>query len=452
MNAELGAEFSFTPWHFDANSGELKLTYSDSKFGEFEELFQFPQPDVTRYHRFQSSIDAAIDCLHWMAGVSYYKTALAKRICFGQNITRPKPNQLQAQWLSKTWQHGLAELAFNNQLPWLAHIKFEAELRQEGKASKTIALSPQSLVAIGGGKDSLVSIEAIKAMGEQASLFMVGQSKFIESVSKKTGLPLLQVGRKVDSKLKLVNDQGAFNGHVPITAINACVAVVAALLYDFDSVVFSNERSADVGNVKLDSGQWVNHQYSKSLPYEYMWQQVISQCLVSDLHCFSLLRPFSELAIVKKFSSHNNYFPHFSSCNRNFHLSGSKNQTHHWCGSCPKCAFVFLCLAPYLSKKELLSIFNKNLFSDKALNGLFESLLGITGLKPFECVGEQQECRLALQLLEGHPQWQGQKNIQHWLKVLPHLDEVQIDEIMQASQEHLIPLKRNFQLVLSDAT
>ena len=452
MNTEFGAKFSYTPWHFDVKSGELRLTYSDSKFGDFEEVFNFPEPDIKRYQQLQSSIDAAIDCLHWMAGVSYYKTALAKRIHFNKNVTRPRPNHLQAQWLRETWQHGLAELAFNNQLTWLAHIKFEAGPNQTEKIVETAALSPQSLVAIGGGKDSLVSIEAIKAMGEQASLFMVGQSSFIESVSKQTGLPLLQVVRKVDPKLKVVNDQGAFNGHVPITAINACVAVVAALLYNFDSVVFSNERSADVGNVKLDSGQWVNHQYSKSLPYEDMWQQIIAQHIASDLHCFSLLRPFSELAIVKKFASHKNYFPHFSSCNRNFHLSGSKNQQHHWCGRCPKCAFVFLCLAPYLSRSELLSIFNKNLFSDMELNELFESLLGIAGLKPFECVGEQQECRLALQLLAEHPEWQSQKNIQQWLKALPHLNELEMDEIMQASQNHLIPSKRNFLQAIVDAT
>lgn len=452
MKTEFGAEFTFTSWQFDASSGELKLNYANTEFGNFVEVFQFPNPDIERYVQLKPQIDAAIDCLHWMAGVSYYKTSLAKQIQFGVRNSRQPPSQLQADWLTQTWQHGLAELAFENQLPWLQHINFKAA--PNAKVTKPIncALSPQSLVAIGGGKDSLVSIEAIKSMGEEASLFMVGQSTFIQSVANETGLPLLQVSRQVDPKLKQVNDKGAYNGHVPITAINACVAVVAALLYDFDSVVFSNERSADSGNTQMDNGQWVNHQYSKSLAYEQSWQQIIQQYVAKDLHCFSLLRPFSELAIVQKFAGLKDYFPHFSSCNRNFHLAGSQNQQHHWCGTCPKCAFVFLCLAPYVNKDQLLSVFNKDLLADPELKVLFESLLGIQGMKPFECVGEQQECRLALQILGHHPEWQNQQQVKQWLQVLPELSEQQIDEIMTASQAHMIPAKRNFKQVITDAT
>ena len=453
MNTSFGAEFTFTSWHFDANCGELKLKYSDSEFGDFLEIFQFPDLNVERYQRLKPQIDTAINCLYWMTGVSYYKTSLAKQIKFeGQPSKQSSwqlPNQEQANWLTETWQHGLAELAFENQLPWLEHTKFKPSSNIKQVASINCNLSARSLVAIGGGKDSLVSIEAIKSMGEEAILFMVGQSKFIQSVADETGLPLLQVRRQVDPKLKLANEKKAYNGHVPITAINACVATVAALLYDFDSVVFSNERSADSGNVQLESGHWVNHQYSKSLAYEQTWQKIIQQNIATDLHCFSLLRPFSELAIVQKFSVMKNYFKYFSSCNRNFHLTGSQNQQHHWCGSCPKCAFVFLCLAPYVNKQELLDIFNKDLFVDIELHGMFESLLGIQGIKPFECVGEQQECRLALQLLGTHPDWQGQRQVSRWLKLLPGLNGQQINQIIGPSQLHMIPEKRKFMQVFN---
>lgn len=447
----IGREFSFNSRHFDASSGQLTLNYSNTEYGDFTEVFQFPQVDMDRYQQLKPHIDAAMDCLYWMAGVSYYKTSLAETIQFGKHNKGQVPNQRQADWLTQTWQHGLAELAFENHLPWLQHIKFFHAPDAKVNQSKTVDLSARSLVAIGGGKDSLVSIEAIKSMGEEATLFMVGQSAFIQSVATKTGLPLLQIKRKVDSKLKQVNAAGAFNGHVPITAINACVAVVSALLYDFDAVVFSNERSADSGNVQLEGGQWVNHQYSKSLAYEQTWQQIIQQDIARDLLCFSLLRPFSEVAIVQKFAALKTYFPYFSSCNRNFHLSGTENQNHHWCGSCPKCAFVFLCLAPFISRKELMDIFKKDLLADDELITLFESLLGIKGLKPFECVGEQQECRLAVQLLASHPDWHNQQQINQWLQVLPELNQAQIDTLMTASQAHMIPNKRKFQQVLDHA-
>ncbi len=442
-----GQKFSFKGWDFVAETGTLNLHYANPEFGDFTETYVFPALDPLRWKGYKKQISTAFDCLHWMAGVSYYKTTLAEQFTF----TGATPDVLQAEWLTKTWQAGLAELAVENELSWLDHIQFAA-LNPTPPAAKALRLAPRSLVAIGGGKDSLVSIEAIKSMGEPASLFMVGQSRFIAEVAMKTGLPLIQIERRVDTKLRHANANGAFNGHVPITAINACVGVVAALLYDFDNVIFSNERSADVGNFKTDTGQWVNHQYSKSLAYEKLWQQVIKDSIATDLHCFSLLRPFSELAIVQQFAKLKKYFPYFSSCNRNFHLAGSQNEQHHWCGSCPKCAFVFLCLAPFIAKQELLAVFKKDLLEDQSLLGLFESLLGIQGVKPFECVGEEQECRLALKLLSVHPDWQTNQQIQRWIAALPKMDEVQQKDILSANSAHLIPSKRQFAEHIIDVT
>lgn len=446
MATNFGAEFSFTSWEFNPKTSLLTLCYESSEYGPFTEKYIFQNIDPQRYIDHQIQIDAAIDCLHWMAGVSYYKTALAKQIKFENT----KPDVAQAAWLTETWQAGLAELAYENKLSWLSHIQIDGI--DKPPQHLPMELAPRSLVAIGGGKDSLVSIEAIKAMNEEASLFMVGQSEFIKSVANHTGLPLLQINRAVDPKLRAVNAAGAYNGHVPITAVNACVAVVAALLYDYDSVVFSNERSADTGNIESESGQWINHQYSKSFSYEKAWQDIITQNITPNLHCFSLLRPFSELAIVQQFSKLTAYFPHFSSCNRNFHLAGSQNTAHHWCGSCPKCAFVYLCLAPFVSKQALLDIFNKELFLDDELIPLFESLLGLSGFKPFECVGEEQECRLALKLLSQHSEWQHHERILHWQSLLPITGTPEQAAIMSASNKHLIPQKRNFQQVIKDVT
>jgi len=446
MSAKLGAYFDFKGWDFCPESGELALYYFDSQFGEFKELFSFPKVDLTRYDSIKKELESAFNCLHWMAGVSYYKTSLAQKI----RMTQALPSIEQAAWLTQTWQSGLAELAHENQLPWLDHICFPSQASKV--AAHSLALKPRSLVAIGGGKDSLVSIEAIKSMSESASLFMVGQSSFIVSVADLTGLPLVQIKRKVDDKLSAVNQQGAFNGHIPITAINSCVAVVTALLYDYDSVVFSNERSANVGNVLDTTGQWINHQYSKSFEFEQAWQRIIQNEIASDLSCFSLLRPFSELAIVKMFSKHKKYFPYFSSCNRNFHLTGSHNLTHHWCGQCPKCAFVYLCLAPFVSKSELVAMFHKDLLADDALNDLFESLLGLSGVKPFECVGEVTECIMAVKLLIEHPDWCDHLTLLNWFERIAEQDSLPFKQVLLPSAEHLIPNKRNFKQVLKDET
>lgn len=441
-----GAEFTFKTWSFEKKTGRLICSYHDSVYGSFDEIFVFHDVAPERFVQYEKAICEAIDCLFWMAGVSYYKTSLSQNIVFKQN----KPSHEQAQWLTQTWQAGLAELAFTQGLGWLSHIEITG-IDKKSSAAK-LKLQPRSLVAIGGGKDSLVSIEAIKTIGESASLFMVGQSAFIKSVAVHTSLPLIAIERQLDPRLRTANQKGAFNGHIPITAINACVGVVVALLYDFDSVVFSNERSADVGNVQTEGGQWVNHQYSKSLRYEQCWQNLVHQYIATDLYCFSLLRPFSELAIVKRFAELSQYFPHFSSCNRNFHLTGSENKDHHWCGKCPKCAFVFLCLAPFVSADEIITIFQKDLFADSELTALFHSLLGIEGMKPFECVGEQQECRLAVTLLSQHKDWQNHPQVKAWQEILPKISKAEQQILLTASSRHQIPDKRQFLQVLTDET
>lgn len=440
--AEQPGYFEFLDWQFQAESGHLKLNYFDSQFGHFSEQFDFPGTTELRCSQIKQSLKEAINCLHWMVGVSYYKTALAGEIKFANHF----PNKRQAAWLKQTWQSGLAELAYENKLPWLDHIEFPSQ--STCATSLSVNLKPRSLVAIGGGKDSMVSIEMLKGLSEDISLFMVGQSAFIKSVAKTTSLPLLQVKRKVDPRLTDANNKGAYNGHIPITAINSCVAVVAALIADFDSVIFSNERSADVGNLKDQEGRWVNHQYSKSFEFEKAWQVIIQSDLAVDLNYFSLLRPFSELAIVKKFAHLKQYFSVFSSCNRNFHLSGSQNKNNHWCGECPKCAFVYLCLAPFIPRDELLLIFKKNLFADKRLSHLFAALLGIEGQKPFECVGDEQECRQALRMVSEHKDWCQDVVINNWLKQITDLNLIEDDGLFEVNQLHQIPNKRNFMKAL----
>jgi hypothetical protein len=287
----------------------------------------------------------------------------------------------------------------------------------------------------------------LRQTGEDITLFQVGSSELIQQVAAATDVPQIQIKRRVDARLKPVAEQGAYNGHVPITAINSTVAVLTALLGGFDTVAFSNERSADVGNLQADNGQWVNHQYSKSWAFEQQYRDVLSSGIGQSVDYFSLLRPYSELAIVKEFSRYPQYFKVFSSCNRNFHLSGSRNKNGRWCGQCPKCAFVFVCLAPFISRRQLLNIFGHDLLADKALWFLFLALFGIEGDKPFECVGEALEMRVALALLKDHGDWHKQDSLEYWIQQVPTVDAADIKALMAKQQPYYFPDKRHFSQV-----
>jgi hypothetical protein len=211
------------------------------------------------------------------------------------------------------------------------------------------------------------------------------------------------VTRTLDPEmLRLSKEPGYLNGHVPSTAINSMIAALTALLFSFNRIVLSNERSASEGNVTHD-GREVNHQYSKSLDFEVRIAGVIAEATGGALGYFSLLRPYSEARIAKMFARETRFDHVFSSCNRNFRLTPHDGPL--WCGECPKCHFTFLILAPVMDKARLLGIFGKNLLDNAANERSFRELTGLAGQKPWECVGEIEEAAACLYALTGSPEW-----------------------------------------------
>jgi hypothetical protein len=162
-------------------------------------------------------------------------------------------------------------------------------------------------------------------------------------------------------------------------------------------VVFANEASADEPTRHLPDGTPVNHQYSKSSAFEALLQDWMQRYIASDAYCFSMLRPLSELAICRHFARLDGYHPLVSSCNRQFHLHGARTE-QRWCGRCPKCLFVYLALAPFMSPPALREMFAADLLDDDSLMQGYADLCGL-GDKPFECVGTVAEARAALLVL-----------------------------------------------------
>ena len=76
---------------------------------------------------------------------------------------------------------------------------------------------------VGGGKDSIVTIETLKRAAQPMTLFSLsptsGPVQPIADTISRSHLPAVNVARRLAPELKAVNDAGAYNGHVPITAI-----------------------------------------------------------------------------------------------------------------------------------------------------------------------------------------------------------------------------------------
>ena len=427
--------FRFVRCSFDAETGVARLVYAFDEGPELTETVTIPGApfalDATR----AQAVEQAVRLLHLITGVSYYKAAVPNEI----RIEGYAIDAATAVLMEQVYVHGLGEFAYRNGLSLHGRVRFPVAAQAPAPAAAA-GLREHALAAIGGGKDSLVSIEALRGAGVDQTVTWIGGSQLIAACAARTGLPTLNIGRALAPELFEYNRQGAWNGHIPVTAINSAIMVLAALLHGVDQVVFSNERSASYGSMIPGTGE-VNHQWSKGWAFESAFGAYVQSHVAADLQYYSLLRPLSELAVARQFARTDHYDAHFSSCNRNFHLLGER-PTNRWCGVCPKCHFVFLALAPFMPKPRLVGIFGRNLLDDANQTGGFDALLEYQDHKPFECVGEGQDSRAAMAALGDRPEWREDVIVARFNReIRPQLDasELVVAPLLEIGGEHRIP-------------
>jgi len=400
--------------------GVAELAYAFDDDAELVERIRFPDAPALATGR-RGAFEAALRLLHLIAGVSYYKAGVPAAIA----VADWTPDAATAELLDTLYLHGLAEFAYRNGLDLRGRIHFPRDAATTA-AAPALGLPRRTLVPIGGGKDSLVAVEALKAIGAAATAVWIGTSPLIAACAARTGLPTQNIAREIAPGLFELNRRGAYNGHIPVTAINSAILICAAILYGFDAIAFANERSASSATLEY-AGQQINHQWSKGWAFEHALAAHVRSHVAADLDYCSLLRPCSELAVTRAFARCGAaYFDTFSSCNRNFRILGPK-PADRWCGQCPKCHFVFLALAPFLPKPRLLAIFGRNLLDDDTQAAGFDALLEYRNHKPFECVGEGAEARAAMATLAARPEWREDALIARFRReILPQLDATQL--------------------------
>ncbi len=452
--------FRFTARELGAR-GRVTLRYALDEQLSFVEVFELPLAGsgVELGESERRRVDGLLALLHWVAGVSYFKTALPPEL----SCETGAPPPVVAALLEALYSEGLAELAYTNRLARLPRPSFpRAAASAPGDVRPALGNGRSApgegdptpgverpvpgerplgrvLVPVVGGKDSAVALEIVRRSGCELSLFSIGDAAPIARTVVAAGLPHLLVGRTLDPRLRALNETGAFNGHVPITAIVTCVALLTAALNGFDAVAMANERSASAGNVVWD-GVEVNHQFSKGLRAERLLSAALAE-VAPGLRCFSILRPASELAIARAFASMERYHDAFTSCNASFRVDPALRATS-WCCDCPKCRFVFLALAPFSEPAHLRAIFGRDLLEEQGQFEGFALLTATGGHKPFECVGEEQESLAAIRLLARDERWSGHSVVRRLVaEVLPRFpaEAGDPDAVLALSDEHAVP-------------
>ncbi len=408
--------FRFVSWDFDEASLTATFRYALDDAVAFSERIVFSGGRVPTDPAARAALDRCLAMLHLVAGVSYYKAAAPPRIA----IECDPIDAERAAFLERLYLNGLGEFAYTNRLDLTDRLRFPAETVASGPPAP-LALPRRTAVPIGGGKDSLVTLEALRAAAEPIVLFSVGDPEPIRRTSEISGIRRIVVTRALAPELFELNREGALNGHVPVSAVIAFILATAAVLYGFDAAAVSHERSASSANLTWN-GIDVNHQYSKGRAFERDMDDIVTNAVLPGFRYFSFLRPMSELAITGVFAGHERYHDAFRSCNTAFRV-GPRAPGTTWCGDCPKCRFVFLALAPFLPKERLVGIFGHDLLDDPRQEPGFAALVGVSDHKPFECVGEIEESVAALALLSLSPEWRGDAVVRSLGdRVLPHVD------------------------------
>jgi len=340
---------------------------------------------------------------------SYWKATCSPKI----EIQAGYLNKKQILWWRNLIINGMGQFFYENGIDFTRPNFFKISSGQKKpnflrlNVTREDFIPNRVLVPIGGGKDSIVSLEILKK-GMGINCLTLNPTQAAKKIMKIAGYqkPII-VKRKIDKKLLNLNRKGFLNGHTPFSTYLAFLSILIATIFNYKYIAFSNERSANEGNLKY-LGKNINHQYSKSFDFEGKFRNYYKKYLIKAIEYFSFLRPFYEIQISRLFSLHPKYFPAFLSCNK-----GQKKG--FWCGKCPKCLFVFTSLYPFIDEKKLIKIFKKNLFKDRKLLPAMLGLMGQKDFKPFECVGTKKE-NLIVFYLSWKKAKEGKKSLPFLLK------------------------------------
>jgi UDP-N-acetyl-alpha-D-muramoyl-L-alanyl-L-glutamate epimerase len=317
--------------------------------------------------------------------ISYWKAACPPKIIIECRTLDTE----QVRWWKKLYYKGLSEFFYLNSIE-TNEIDF-VDIQCSGSdpiIPFRVDLEDSIIIPIGGGKDSVVTLELLNNKGGSLPLIMNPRAASMGCTRKKGYFydSIIEIQRTLDPLLLELNGKGFLNGHTPFSALLAFSSAVTAILAGRKYIALSNESSANESTVRETL---INHQYSKSFEFEADFRWYVRNYITEDLEYFSFLRPLNELQIAKLFSTFPDYFNVFKSCN-----AGSKNDT--WCGKCAKCLFTWIILSPFLDQDRLVCIFGKNLLDDPALIPLFDELTGVAESKPFDCIGTIDEVNAAL--------------------------------------------------------
>ncbi len=375
--------FVYENFKYKISGPELEIEFH---FHAEPDLDFYPKTTVPLGEKALANLDVFVFNLGLIELISYWKAVCSPTIVIkAGHLTAD-----QISWWKNIYLHGLGEFFYVNKID----ITQKSLLSIESRSPKQYEISDDSdatgeLVLIGGGKDSAVTADLLPS----STLLMINPTVAALSIAEIAGNQTkILVTREIDPLLLQLNEQGYLNGHTPFSAYLSFVGTLVAHLHGYKNVIVSNESSAGEANLSYQ-GLTVNHQYSKSFEYEKDFREYSSKYLSRHINYFSFVRPLGELQIAALFALSEKFDKAFNSCN--------VSRNAYWCGECAKCAFVYLVFSAIVDENRRKRIFgDKDYFENGKIKQYIKDLTGEGTHKPLDCVGSEEESKMALKLIE----------------------------------------------------
>ena len=412
------SSFTFSSYKVDATTSTISFTYHvelpSGKVKTYKDQLYLRDVPQDLWERVPSAVlESTLQALLIMIGINYWTIFPTSNIRIeGFTLTRE-----QADFWNALYLNGLGEYFYFMKMDFRGLISFPYDDSAVAPAPRRLEHMPEqsrALLLNGAGKDSVLSAEILKVSGVPFDFFAFSPSRAHERIGKLVGAKTISVTRRRDFRINLIAGLYRVSAAYPSVSTFTFIAVLLSELLGYNSIIFSNERSADIGNLTY-LGLEVNHQWCKSSEAEKITNNYIQRFITPDISTSSLLREFSELEIVRQFVQYPQYLHYVTSCNCYFCYSRTEQlflRTPYWCKECPKCVFLFACFAAFLPKKEVVKIFGADLYARRHLLSLFKRILGIEGFKPLDCVGEPKEMILAMHYASRRGEYAGEPAMQ----------------------------------------
>jgi hypothetical protein len=289
----------------------------------------------------------------------------------------------------ETARHLGAERLVEDRLPPSA---LDCSWTSSGRRLERLPPSPpkarrQTALAMSGGKESLAALKLLR--GPSPNLFFLQYTDsswahgrmVYESFRSTHHCHVVRTDIINTGKLNEAYGCGAYG----VFVIGQLIFSSLLMREHFSKIEIGNEFSANFGNGDY-LGVPVNHQHDKSFAFAEAVNQYLKSYVAEDFGYHSPFWGWYEYRIAKAFFADERYLDRWTSCN-------NATSKKWFCGTCSKCAFVFLLAVASSDLRTIVQRMRRNLLLDLEL---MLPLIDPGTSKPLECVGTKEEAWVAL--------------------------------------------------------